>query len=61
MASVMAGARRHRAALDQPLLSSRDGVDNTEIRGAQLTAAEHAIAGDWVDELGDVLDVLGLR
>lgn len=30
-------------------------------RAATVTTAEHAIAGGWTDELGDVLDALGLR
>lgn len=62
MASLMTAKRSHRAALDQPL--TRQPGDNrnaTKERDAQVTAAEHAIAGGWVPELGEVLDALGLR
>jgi hypothetical protein len=32
----------------------------TKARAAQVTVARAAVAGDWTDELGEVLDMLGL-
>lgn len=56
MASIVSGARRHRAALDQPLINSQVVVKTDAIRDVQVTAAEHAIAGGWESQLGEVLD-----
>lgn len=35
-------------------------VSDDQGHAAAITAAEYAIAGDWVDELPDVLTALGL-